>query len=210
MPIIDSLNIKDGKVILRHDSSSMIKNGIIRASRTQQNQYSKNTDKGAFFWGSEIRGIDNSNYHDDYSYYCLVNINDVYDMESNDKGYENYRRALENEPYVAVKWNRPEGAVAVNTLMNTKIDYIYVKNNQGNLISGIYSPQWKLLRSSIIFYDNKKNQKILNKFDAQQSVDSPSWLPGYNRSQFKQKMQQMSLNEIEKKLNQLKENAGLK
>ena len=209
MSIKEKLNIQDGKVVLMHDSTTMIRNGVIKASNPQ-NAYSKNSDTGAFFWGREVRGIDNSNYNDTYTYYCLVDIDDVYDMETNEKGYESYRQALENEPYVAVKWNRPDGAVAVNTLRDTRIDYVFVKTGNNQLISGIYRPQWKLLRSCVFFYDNNKNQKILNKINPEESMKSPSWLPGYNRSQFKQKMQQQTLNEIEKKVKILRENAGLK
>lgn len=65
----NALSTFNGKIVLRHDSSYVIKDGVIRKGKP--NTYSKDSDIGIYFWGSDKVGKDNSNVGT-YTYYCLV------------------------------------------------------------------------------------------------------------------------------------------
>ena len=113
----------DGTVILKHDSNVKIKDGVI--TKGVPNNYSKNSDIGIYFWGSKERGIDQSN-NSLYTYYCLVDISDIYDFENDLDRFGTIHNALKAYKYVAQYW-KGSNAIVVNT--NTPTPFSAIRDN---------------------------------------------------------------------------------
>lgn len=166
----------NGNVVLTHNSSQKIKNGVINRRLGKTNNYSNRSDSGNYFWGGFVVGKDNSNYND-IVYYCLVPQDDVYDMMANEKNYTNVQEALKNEKYIAYNWPSTEGAVVVRTLLSTPISYISFipKLRHENEISGLYDSNWKLLRSYMLSYDKKFLTSLLKKLKLTKDIELPDF-----------------------------------
>lgn len=119
----NALFIFNNKVVLRHDSSHAIKDGLIRKGKP--NSYSKNNDVGIYFWGSKQIGNDNSNVGA-YTYHCLIDRNQLYDYQTNEERLS-LVQALQKYPYSGQFWE--DGAIVVNTFKETPIWCIYNKQN---------------------------------------------------------------------------------
>lgn len=132
------LSIKNGQVVIRHNSNVKIEDGVIAYGKHSANGYSNNSDIGWYGWASETIGKDPSN-SGRYSYYCLVDINDVYDFENNLKRYTTNRQAAYKENYVAQYWDDEKHIVTVS-FKSTPIAYI--RDNTNGMI---YDSNWKEL-----------------------------------------------------------------
>ena len=170
------LNMWNGHVVLMHDSNNRITNGVIDRTGQTANNYSKNSDLGNYFWASPNPGKDQSN-GGQYTYYCLISPDNLYDMEENPKGYDSTKDALQSETYVAGRWN--DGAIAVMTNQPTPISFIEAKNTNTTL-GGIYDAKWHLLRSKVVFYNKQRNLEIAKRMKPFQNVEVPEFLGGYD------------------------------
>lgn len=170
------LRMWNGYVVLQHDSSNRITNGVIDHTGQQANGYSKNSDMGNYFWASPYPGKDPSNTAG-YHYYCLVKPEFIYDIDKNPKGYESTAQALENEQYVSGRWH--DGAIAVMTLHPTPISYI---ETEGNHVEdgGLYDAKWHMLRCGVKYYDNVKNRLIARKLKPYKDVPVPDFFDYFN------------------------------
>ena len=125
------LEMSGDKVVLKHDSSYKITDGVVK--KGQPNTYSNNSDIGIYFWGSKEPGNDQSN-GSQYTYYCLVNANQVYDFENDMERYGTLVKAFKHYPFVAQYW-KGGPAIVVNSLKPLPITYI--KDNQtGKMYNG--------------------------------------------------------------------------
>jgi 5-deoxy-D-glucuronate isomerase len=116
---INHLERKGNMVVLKHDSNIKILNDIIEPGHEKQG-YSNNSDYGIYFWGSEKKGQDQSN-NQRYVYYCLVPIEEVYDITNNLEDFKSIAKANEVYDYIAYKWPRGDGAIAVVSKKPTPI-----------------------------------------------------------------------------------------
>lgn len=107
----------NGKVILHHNSSYKLTDGFIKKGKP--NVYSNNTDIGIYFWGSRNSGSDASS-QSIYTYYCIIDENDLYDFETNVERLKTLRQAVEKHKYVGHYWKNGE-AICVNTFNFTPI-----------------------------------------------------------------------------------------
>lgn len=114
----------NGKVILHHNSSVKITDGVIK--KGTPNGYSNNTDMGIYFWGSRNAGNDPSN-GGLYSYYCIIDEKDLYDKETNPERLS-LSQAMKKYKYVGQYWNDGQ-AVVVTTEQATPIWTILDKAN---------------------------------------------------------------------------------
>ena len=134
---IGRLNISGDKVILTHNSSYRITDGEVKKGKP--NRWSNNSDFGIYFWGSKKAGKDISN-SGTYTYYCPVNIRQVYDFENNMERYGSMRKALEDYPYIAQYWEGgPE--IVVNSSIPVKISRI-----KENKTGKIYDADWNEIK----------------------------------------------------------------
>ena len=95
---MSNLNISGDKVILKHDSSVRITNGVIAKGKT--NRWSNNSDIGYYFWGSKKIGGDSSNGQT-YTYICTVPLSDVYNFETNLERFPSLDQAMQEHKYCA-------------------------------------------------------------------------------------------------------------
>lgn len=172
------MRLWNGYVVLEHDSSARIKNGVIDHTGHRQNGYSKNSDIGNYFWASEP-GQDQSN-GGRYKYYCLVKPELIYNIDEDPKGYGSTPEALEHEQYVSGQWR--DGAIAVMTLHPTPISFIVADGDFGE-VGGIYDAKWHMLRTTGVYYDNRKNMALARKIKPYQDVEIPEFLGGYDYNQ---------------------------
>lgn len=112
------------KIIIHHNSSYVIKDGFVKKGKA--NGWSNNTDIGIYFWGSRNCGKDPSNASS-YTYYCVINQNDLYDFETNAERLS-LRQALSRYPYAGQYWNDNE-SVVVSTFKETPVWRILDKQN---------------------------------------------------------------------------------
>lgn len=173
--VMQDLQMWNGMVVLRHDSSTRIKNGVIDHRGKQKNNYSKNSDYGNYFWASPTPGEDQSN-NGTYEYYCLVPPDQVYDFEKNEKGYENLRDAIDNEPYVSGRWH--DGAIAVMSEQPTPISFI-VSNGDYSNPGAIYDAKFHMLRSKVRYGNRNSNEKLMRLMKPYRGVEVPEFLGGY-------------------------------
>lgn len=124
----------EGKIVIHHNTSFKITDGFVKKGKP--NGWSNNTDKGIYFWGSRNSGKDPSNAGL-YTYYCLINGEDLYDFETNDKRLT-LEQAMRKYGYVGQNW-QDEEAIVVNTSLPT--------------------PIWRILdKQTGIWYDKDWNQ----------------------------------------------------
>lgn len=171
-PVMQDLQMWNGMVVLRHDSSAKITNGVIDHHGKQMNNYSKNSDYGNYFWASPTPGEDQSN-NGAYEYYCLVEPDQVYDFDTNGKGYESLRDAIDNEPYVSGRWH--DGAIAVMSEIPTPISYIVSNSNPG----AVYDAEFHMLRSKVRYGNRRANEKLMRQMEPYRDVEVPEFLGGY-------------------------------
>ena len=165
----------NGHVVLRHDSNEIIRNGIVDGRGKQKSSYSKNSDATNYFWASELPGKDPSNASDIH-YYCFVEPNAIYDMETNPKGYESVKDAMANERYVSGRWG--DGAIAVMSNHPTPISFI-VDNRPMNGPGAIYDAKWHMLRSKGVFHNKERNMQLAKKLKPYKDVEVPEFIGGY-------------------------------
>ena len=159
----NALFIFNNKVVLRHDSSNAIKDGLIRKGKP--NSYSKNNDVGIYFWGSKQIGNDNSNIGA-YTYHCLIDRNQLYDYQTNEERLS-LAQALQKYPYAGQFWE--DGAIVVNTLKETPIWCIYNKQNgkwfdaNWQQIGNPFENPQKKLNERMGFTDEEVPDELVNK-----------------------------------------------
>lgn len=115
----------NGQIILHHNSSMKITDGLIK--KGQPNHYSSNTDVGIYFWGSRNSGNDPSS-GSTYTYYCLIDENDLYDLSTDTERLITLRRALSKYKYAGQYWANGD-AICVNTFESTPIWCILDNHN---------------------------------------------------------------------------------
>lgn len=113
---LSKLFVKNGNIILHHNSSYKLTDGLIKKGKP--NGYSNNTDIGIYFWGSRNNGNDPSN-QSTYVYYSIISPTDLYDFTTNAERLT-LRQALQKYPYAGQLWKDGE-AICVNTLKETPI-----------------------------------------------------------------------------------------
>ena len=180
------IRMSNGLIVLMHQSSHRITDGVIDGIGKPKNVYSNNSDFPNYFWGSEITGIDPSN-GGNFEYYCLVEPEKVYDYTKNTKGYSTLKEAARNEQFVMARWF--DGAVVVVTNHPTKIDYI--KANTTIPISGVYDRKWRLLRTPMISKNGRGggavDRSLLADMRPGRDVPVPDFLDqGYSYYQLKE------------------------
>ena len=121
---LSKLFIIDNNVLLHHNSSFEIRDGIIK--KGVANGWSNNGDIGIYFWGSRNSGNDPSN-NSHYTYYCLIPIEDLYDFETNVDRIS-LDQALKKYKYAGQYWKKGD-AIVVSTLQSTPIYCILDKQN---------------------------------------------------------------------------------
>ena len=131
---LSQLEMSGDKVVLKHDSSYKITDGMVK--KGQPNLYSNNSDIGIYFWGSKERGSDQSN-GGQYTYYCLVNANKVYDFENDIERFGTLMNVFKKYPYVAQYW-KGGPAIVVNSM--TPIPIYNIKDNTNGKI---YDANWR-------------------------------------------------------------------
>lgn len=159
----NALSSFNGKLVLRHDSSYAIKDGVIRKGKP--NSYSKDSDIGIYFWGSNKTGKDNSNIGT-YTYYCLIERNQLYDFQTNEERLS-LLQALQKYPYAGQFWE--DGAIVVNTFKETPIWRIYDKQNgkwydrNWNETENPFEKTQKQLNERMGFIDDEVPDELVDK-----------------------------------------------
>ena len=135
---MSQLDMSGDKVLLKHDSSFRITDGVVR--KGTPNGWSNNSDVGIYFWGSKNRGSDPSN-GGQYTYYCAVSQSMVYDFENDMERYGTLMNAFKQYQYVSQYWKGgPE--IVVNTYTPTPITYIRDNSN-----GKVYDANWREIGS---------------------------------------------------------------
>jgi hypothetical protein len=147
---MSKLNIVEGeRVILKHSSSVKITDGYI--SYGKKNSWSNNSDIGIYFWGSKHIGRDQSNVGQ-YTYICTVDLNDIYDFETNLERFPSLRSALKAHPYCAQQWQNETDVIVVNTMVKTPIKAIRDNSN-----GTVYNSEWQPIDMKVEGKQTKKN-----------------------------------------------------
>ena len=92
------LDTQGNTVVLKHDTTYKITDGVVKKGKP--NNYSNNSDIGIYFWGSKMRGQDQSN-GGTYTYYCHVDKSQIYDFENDMERFGTLMNAFKKYPYVA-------------------------------------------------------------------------------------------------------------
>lgn len=143
------LNLRGNDVVLKHNSSVVIKDGVIKKGTT--NHYSNNSDDGIYFWGSKDVAADPSN-EGMYTYFCHIPLSELYDLDTNRERLT-LKQAISRHSYVGKTWNQNNpNVIVVNTYRKTPIDYILEKRT-----GKYYNAQWE----EIEINENKSNNKML-------------------------------------------------
>lgn len=116
------VNVIGDNVLMHHISDVKITDGYIKSGMPKQN-YSNNNDWGVYLWASKNTGIDQSNAGD-YRYYCIVPLEECYDVENNVENFKDDKELLAKYPYMLKDWKNGQ-AVACQTKKATKIWRIY-------------------------------------------------------------------------------------
>lgn len=138
---LSKLYIVGNEVILHHDSSRKIENGVVSCGHSK-NGYSNNSDIGAYFWGSPKSGSDPSNVAT-YTYYCKVPVKDIYDFDVNVDRLT-LTQALSKYGYAGQTWGRTPSAICVNSYRSTPIWFIQDRRN-----GKCYDKDWNEIKSPI-------------------------------------------------------------
>lgn len=107
---------KGNQIIIHHNSSFVIKDGIIKKGKT--NPWSNNSDIGIYFWASRNSGSDPSG-STQYTYYSIIPLIDLYDFQTNAERLS-LPQAMSKYPYVGQYW-RDNESVVVTTYRHTPI-----------------------------------------------------------------------------------------
>lgn len=111
--VMQSLDIRNGFLILKHNSPVKITDGIIQSKGTRQG-YSSRSDYNNYYWASKEIGPDQSGMRAIYCYYCFVNPNDFYDLSSNLENLST-EEALKKYKYCGIVWkDNPDWIAAVD------------------------------------------------------------------------------------------------
>lgn len=141
--------VNGGQVLLKHSSSVKITDGYV--SYGNKNPWSNNSDIGIYFWGSKRIGRDKSNIGQ-YTYICTVNMDDIYDFETNLERFPSLKAALKVHPYCAQQWQDEVNVIVVNTLIKTPIKAIRDNSN-----GTVYNSEWKPIDMKIGEGKSRKN-----------------------------------------------------
>lgn len=141
--------VNGGQVLLKHSSSVKITDGYV--SYGKKNPWSNNSDIGIYFWGSKRIGRDQSNIGQ-YTYICTVNMDDIYDFETNLERFPSLKAALKVHPYCAQQWKDEVNVIVVNTLIKTPIKAIRDNSN-----GTVYDSEWKPIDMKIGEGKSRKN-----------------------------------------------------
>lgn len=133
---MSQLDMSGDKVILKHDSSYKITDGVVK--KGNPNNWSNNSDIGIYFWGSKQHGSDQSN-GGLYTYYCIVAPNEIYDFENDMERLGTLLNVFKKYKFAAQYW-KGGPAIVVNSLTPTKISYIRDNSN-----GKIYDANWQEL-----------------------------------------------------------------
>lgn len=136
---LNDLDIRNGYVYLKHNSSYKITDGVIRSRGSGPKFYSSDSDIGAYFWGSKKIGRDQSNGQQ-YTYICKVKPEEIYDFNVNPKRYQDVRHAAGKERYVGRQWQDEEDVIAVVSGYETPITMVRDNSN-----SHWYDANWNLI-----------------------------------------------------------------
>lgn len=124
------LNIEDGHVILRHDSSAVF-DGCVDKFKGRTQNYSNNSDfNGNYFWASKLIGKDPSNVHSNH-YYCKVPVDSVYDFSTDMEYYGSINIAAQHYPVVALYW---EGGPEIVAVAKDPVEIFYSEIFNGGFI----------------------------------------------------------------------------
>lgn len=104
-----------GEIILHHDSSYKITDGVVKRGKT--NIWSNSNDWGIFFWASKDSGSDPSNGQR-YTYYAIVDANKCYDIWNNPNDLESDEEVNKHYSYHLKELN---GGIACQTAQQTPI-----------------------------------------------------------------------------------------
>lgn len=136
---LNSLDMRNNEVYLKHDSDYKITDGVIKVGK--KNAWSSDSDiAGTYFWGSKKIGRDQSNGRH-YTYFCKVPLQDIYDFNTNEKRYQDVQHAMRTEKYVGVKWQDEQDVIVVATNLETPIHLI-----RDNSTGQWYTKNWILLK----------------------------------------------------------------
>lgn len=132
--LMSKVFIIDNKVVLHHNSSYKITDGVVKRGKT--NGYSNNNDWGVYFWASKHSGNDQSG-GGMYTYYCLVNLDMCYDVTNNVENFTSDVRMSRRYPYHLKSWENGD-AVACQTSVETPIWCI-----KDNSTGKFYNKNWE-------------------------------------------------------------------
>lgn len=136
----------NGMVMLMHNSSEEIRDGVIRYTG-KHNNYSNNSDVGCYFWGTAKAGSDPSG-NSRFTYYCEVEEGTIYDFQTNLERLT-LRQAMSQYPYVAQDWNDGQAIVV------TANDVTPIAKIQDNSTGKIYDGKWNQLQ----LHETSRRQK---------------------------------------------------
>lgn len=112
------LFIVGDNVLMHHNSSAKITDGFLKAGMPKQS-YSNNNDWGIYMWASKNSGQDQSN-SSEYTYYCVVPLEECYDVVNNIENFKTDKEVLAKYPYMLKDWKQGQ-AVACQTNKPTRI-----------------------------------------------------------------------------------------
>lgn len=132
---LSKLNLDGDTLILFHNSPIKITGG--RLSRGEKRGYSNNSDVGlTYYWGSKQSGADPSNGQQ-YTYFTHINVNDVYDFDTNPHRYRQIPAAFEEKDFIGITWENSPEAVCVVSNISLPIDYVIDRKT-----NTIYDKDW--------------------------------------------------------------------
>lgn len=137
---LSKLNLHGSTLILQHDSPIKITDGYIRQGKKQG--YSNNSDQGIYYWASVEHGTDPSNGQQ-YTYFTHIDVNDLYDMDTNPSRYTQIRSGFREKPFVGITWPTSPDCVCVVTKTDLPIDYV-IDNKTGVK----YDSEWNAIEDA--------------------------------------------------------------
>lgn len=115
---MSKLFVVGDNVLMHHISSAKITDGFLKAGMPKQS-YSNNNDWGVYLWASRNTGNDPSN-GGDYTYYCVVPLEECYDVANNVENFKSDKELLQKYPYMLKDWKNGQ-AIACQTNKPTRI-----------------------------------------------------------------------------------------
>lgn len=126
------------EMILHHNSKVRITDGVIR--RGTPNIYTPKNFNGICFWASRNDGCDPSGGQQ-YTYYCRVPLNKVYDSRNNVEGIRSNSELYSKYPYEISLWEGRGDAVVCTTDVETPIWCVHRHYTNGSE-EGWYDKSW--------------------------------------------------------------------